>query len=116
MDAALVGLGGSSPSVDLYVPAAATGQHIVPIITGKAENDQQAQVLCQLVLGAIPQVPAAGNDWPTFLTGPSPQLGQIDADIRATLKQGGHSDYAPDYDVINDQLTVNAVLQQGLGG
>jgi hypothetical protein len=116
MDAALVGLGGTSPSVDFYVPPAATGQHIVPILVGQAESDQQAQVLCQLVLGAVPQVPDAGNDWPTFLSGPAPQLGQIDAEIRSTLKRGGRSDYAPDYDVTNDRMTVNAVRQPGLGG
>ena len=116
MDAAVVGLGGTAPIVDVLVPSATTGSHIVPMLTGKAESNQQAQVLCQLILGAIPQVPDAGNDWPTFLTGPAPQLGQIDADIRATLNRGGHPDYAPDYDVVNDQVTVNAVLQQGMGG
>jgi hypothetical protein len=85
-------------------------------MTGQAESDQQAQVLCQLVLGSVPQVPDAGNDWPTFLSGAAPQLGQIDANIRETLKRGGRSDYAPDYDVVNDQLSVNAVRQPGLGG
>ncbi len=116
MDAQVIGLGGTAPGIDLSVPAAATGSHVVPILTGSAETDQQAQVLCQMVLGSVPQVPDAGNDWSTFLAGASPQLGQIDADIRATLKRGGQSDYAPDYDVMNDQLTVNAVQQPGLGG
>ena len=73
--------------------------------------------------GPVPDGPRVGPAGPrrgervvTFLAGASPQLGQIDADIRATLKRGGQSDYAPDYDVTNDQLTVNAVRQPGLGG
>ena len=63
MDALLSGTGVGTPSTgllpetDLSVPVAITGQHIVPIITGSVEDAQQAQVLCNQVIGSIPQLP-----------------------------------------------------------
>ena len=69
-----------------------------------------------MVLGSVPQVPDAGNDWLDVPGGGLPAARPDRRGYRATLKRGGQSDYAPDYDVTNDQLTVNAVLQQGLGG
>lgn len=121
MDAQLVGTGlgtpstGNFPVMDLYVPAANTGQHIVPIISGSVEDAQQAQVLCTMVLGSIPQLPSAGVDWPGFLAGTN-GIGQLDAGIRANLAAGGHSDYYPDYDIQpgqnGDALTVQAKKQE----
>jgi hypothetical protein len=120
MDAQLVGTGigtpatGGFPVMDLYVPPAPTGQHIVPIISGSVEAAQQAQVLCIMVLGSIPQLPAAGVDWTNFLVGTN-GIGQLDAQIRANLKAGGHSNYYPAYNIQpgpnGDTLSVTAVQQ-----
>lgn len=119
MDAEIVGIpgGGSSlPQMDLFVPSAATGSHAVPIVTGQAEEEQQAQVLCQQVLGSIPQVPSGGVDWPSYLAGQiSPAaFGALDASIRANLSAGGRDDYRPVYDIVNDALSVAAVKQTPL--
>ena len=117
MDAQLIGVAPSLPSlpsVDLYVPVATTGKHIVPIITGQAEEEQQAQVLSQLVLNMIPQLPGVGSDWIGFIGGTLPFI-VLDAQVRNTLANGGHSDYYPDYNVVNDALTVNAVKQEAIG-
>ena len=117
MDAQLIGVAPSLPSlpsVDLYVPVATTGKHIVPIITGQAEEMQQAQVLAQLVLNMIPQLPGVGSDWIGFIGG-TLAFPVLDAQIRNTLANGGHSDYYPDYNVVNDALTVNAVKQEAIG-
>jgi hypothetical protein len=122
MDAQLVGTGlgtpttGNFPVMDLYVPPAVTGKHIVPIITGSVEDAQQAQVLCNMVKGAIPQLPDAGVDWAGFLAG-TDGIGQLDASIRANLSAGGHNDFYPSYDIVysknGDKLNVTAV-QQGV--
>ena len=56
----------------------------------------------------------SGNDWVGFFTKGLP-FGELDSQIRATLRQGGHSDYTPDYDIVNGALTVNAVKREGLG-
>jgi hypothetical protein len=121
MDAQLVGTGLGTPAtsnfpvMDLYVPTAVTGQHIVPIITGDQENAQQAQVLCIQVINSIPQLPGIGVDWMGFLAG-TKGIGQLDASIRANLAAGGHSDYSPNYDIQpsgnGDRLTVTAVQQE----
>jgi hypothetical protein len=127
MDALLSGTGVGTPSTgllpetDLSVPVAITGQHIVPIITGSVEDAQQAQVLCNQVIGSIPQLPNAGSDWSTFFTGPIINgLGALDASIRANLAAGGHSDFYPDYSISpggpnGDFLTVMPI-KQNLGG
>jgi hypothetical protein len=117
MDAQLNGLANTLPnlpSLDVYVAPAATGKHIVPILTGTAEEEQQAQVLCQLTLNMIPQLPGIGNDWIGFLTGSIAFL-QLDMEIRQTLANGGHEDYYPDYSIVNDALTVQAMKQAALG-
>lgn len=113
MDAQVQGTGqpSSAPIIDLYVPPAATGSHIVPILSGSAETAQQAQVLCETFLNSIPQVPGAGNDWVGFLSENVP-FGQLDAQIRATLADGGHSDFYPNYDIQNDALIVTPTQQE----
>ena len=114
MDAKLIGLIGSPtimPTVDLYVPAATTGQHIVPIITGSEEEKQQAQVAVGQVKGMIPQLPDAGADWLGFIAG-DVAFGDLDAQIRKSLSDGGHTGYNPDYDIVDDALTANAVKQE----
>jgi hypothetical protein len=122
MDAQLVGTGLGTPStagfpvMDLYVPHAVTGKHIIPIITGSEEDAQQAQVLCTQVIGTIPQLPTSGVDWSSFLFGRNPQLGALDASIRKNLSAGGHSNFTPDYNAQpgpnGDQLTVTAKQQE----
>ena len=101
--------------MDLYVPPAPTGQHIVPIITGSVEDAQQAQVACIQVLNSIPQLPGVGVDWPGFLAGTN-GIGQLDAQIRANLAAGGHSNFYPTYNIApssnGDTLTVTATEQE----
>ncbi len=117
MDAQLLGVGGTAPVVDFYVPAATTGSHAIPIITGAVEDAQQAQVLVALILNGIPQLPGKGNDWLGFMDSNLPfgqALGQLDAQIRKSLADGGHSDFFPDYDIVNDTIVANAVKQGAL--
>ena len=113
MDAQIIGLGGIAPTVDFYVPPAVTGQHIVPMVTGAVEDAQQAQMLAFLILDGVPQLPGKGSDWLGFMTNNLP-FGQLDAQIRKAMEDGGHGDYSPDYDIVNDQLTVHAVKQGAL--
>ncbi len=116
MDAQVIGIAGTPttmPQMDLYVPPATTGQHIVPMITGQTEEEQQAQVACSEVLGSIPQLPSSGVDWPTFLVG-SGSFPALDASIRQNLSDSGRSDYQPTYDIINDALSVVASKQTPL--
>lgn len=126
LDATLVGTGVGTPAtanlpvIDLEVPAAPTGHHIVPILTGTLAAAQEAQVLCIMVLGSIPQLPSAGVDWPGFLAGTN-EFGALDASIRANLNAGGQGGtFYPDYSINpggpnGDYLTVTA-LQQPLSG
>jgi hypothetical protein len=85
-------------------------------LTGVDEDAQQAQVLCGMYLNSIPQLPGVGPDWIGFLTG-STTFAQLDGQIRSNLSSGGHADYYPTYDVVNDDsLTVNATNQGSPGG
>lgn len=112
MDAQLNGIGAvglNAPQVDLNVPVAATGSHIVPILTGQPESDQQAQVIAAMFKDSIPQLPGVGPDWLGFLTGGGTvSFPELDGQVRAHLGLGGHSDYFPDYNIVNDALTVSA--------
>lgn len=115
MDAQLIGLAPSAPgipSVDLNVPVAATGSHIVPILTGQAESDQQAQVICAMFTDAVPQLPGVGPDWVGYLTGGGTvSFPELVGDVRKHLELGGHGDYFPNYDLVNDGLTVSATRE-----
>lgn len=90
------------PVWDLYVDITLQS---VPIIAGSEEADQQAAIAAYVFLGGIPQLPARGVDWLGFLGG-AQDFGGLDAGIRDALARSGHADYMPEYDVVNDMLTV----------
>jgi hypothetical protein len=80
---------------------------IVPMLTGALEAQQQAEVAAVLILGSIPQLPDVGVDWPGFLGG-TVTFPSVDSAIRSMMTKAGHSDYAPDYTLVNGLLGVTA--------
>lgn len=112
MDAKLNGeVQGSAgfPVWDLNVD---TNLMIVPMITDGEEDQQQANVAASLIVGSIPQVPSAGTDWLGFMA-ETTTFPAIDAQIRGMMKNAGHPDYFPTYDLLNSQLSVVATKNQG---
>ena len=77
----------------------------VPIITDETENVQSATLAGFLIVGTIPQLQDAGVPWTDFLTGKS-TFGVLDFYIRDSLIAAGKEDYYPQYDVIDDHLTM----------
>lgn len=77
----------------------------VPIITDETENVQSATLAGFLIVGTIPQLQDAGVPWTDFLTGKI-TFGVLDFYIRDSLIAAGKEDYYPQYDVVDDQLTM----------
>ena len=77
----------------------------VPIITDDTENVQSATLAGFLIVGTIPQLQDAGVPWTDFLTGKI-TFGVLDFYIRDSLIAAGKEDYYPQYDVVDDQLTM----------
>lgn len=78
---------------------------VVPIISGDKENVQIASLACFLVKGSIPQLPEAGVEWTAFLTGDK-TFGELDAEIRESLRKAGEVEYQPNYQIEGDRLTL----------
>lgn len=79
---------------------------IVPIITDETENLQSAILAGFLVVGTVPQLPEAGVPWTDFLTNKI-SFGVLDFYVRDSLASVERQDYYPQYDIENDQLTMN---------
>lgn len=84
---------------------------IVPIISGEQENTQMASLACFLEKGTIKQLPEMGVEWSKYLTGQA-TFGEIDAQIRISLRNAGLETYRPDYKVIGDKLTLTIVAPE----
>lgn len=78
---------------------------VVPIISGEKEDIQVATLACFLQVGTIPQLPNAGVSWTDFLTGVK-TFGEIDAQIRESIRNAGKYEYMPIYKIENDRLTL----------
>lgn len=78
---------------------------IVPIISGDKENIQIATLACFLEKGTIPQLPEAGVEWTKFLTGDK-MFGELDAEIRESLRKADKVEYQPNYEIEGDRLTL----------
>jgi hypothetical protein len=78
---------------------------IVPIISGDKEDVQTATLACFLEKGTIPQLPDAGVDWASFLT-KDRTFGELDAEIRQSLRNADKMDYQPNYQIDGDRLTL----------
>lgn len=89
----------------------------VPIITDDKEEVQNATLAGFLIVGTVPQLPDAGVPWTDFLTGKI-TFGVLDFYIRDSMIAAGRSEYFPQYDIENDQLTmkVGKVTQEEING
>ena len=78
---------------------------IVPIISGDKEDVQIASLACFLEKGTIPQLPDAGVEWTEFLT-KDKSFGELDAEIRESLRKAGMMEFQPNYSIEGDRLTL----------
>jgi hypothetical protein len=78
---------------------------IVPIISGDKEDVQTASLACFLEKGTIPQLPEAGVEWTKFLTD-TKTFGELDAEIRESLRKAGMVEFQPNYQIDGDRLTL----------
>lgn len=79
---------------------------IVPIIIDDEEDLQCAIIAAFLVEGSVPQLPDAGVPWTDFLT-KKITFGVLDFYVRESLQNVGKSDFYPEYDIKDDQLTMS---------
>lgn len=77
----------------------------VPIISSEEENLQCAILAGFLIKSTIPLLPEAGVPWPDFLT-KKITFGELDYYVRDSLLQVGREDYAPQYEINNNTLTM----------
>ena len=78
---------------------------IVPIISGEEESVQTATLACFLEKGTIPQLPEAGVEWTKYLTSEK-TFGELDAEIRESLRKADMVEYQPNYEIEGDRLTL----------
>lgn len=82
-----------------------TEGNIVPIISGDQEDVQVATLACFLEKGTIPQLPDAGVEWTKYLTGDK-TFGELDAEIRESLRKADKLIFQPNYQIEGDRLTL----------
>lgn len=82
-----------------------TEEGIVPIIMDDDEDVQCATLACFLERGTIPQLSSVGVDWAGFLTG-GKTFGELDSEIRQSLRLAGMEEFQPDYQIVGDKLTL----------
>lgn len=78
---------------------------IVPIISGDKEDVQIASLACFLEKGTIPQLPDAGVEWASYLTR-NKTFGELDAEIRESLRKAGKEEFQPNYEIDGDRLVL----------
>ena len=86
---------------------------IVPVLNdsgqnGSIEDAQHAQLAAYIQRGAIPQLPGFGVEWVEYFTG-GVNIGTVDGEIKQNLISIGLSNYRPNYDLVNEKLTVAVV-------
>lgn len=77
----------------------------VPIISGDEEDLQTATLAGFLERGTIPLLPEAGVPWIDYITGKI-MFGELDADIRDSLSAAAKDSFYPDYEIVDDKLTM----------
>ena len=87
--------------------------NIVPVLTdagttGSIEDAQHAQMAAYFQQGAIPQLPGFGVQWVEFFTG-GVNFGVVDGQIKSNLIATNLPNFRPQYDLVNDKLTVAVV-------
>lgn len=82
-----------------------TEGNIVPIIYGDREDVQVATLACFLEKGTIPQLPEAGVEWTKYLT-KEKTFGELDAEIRESLRKADKLIFQPNYQIEGDRLTL----------
>ncbi len=82
-----------------------TEGNIVSIISGDKEDVQVATLACFLEKGTIPQLPDAGVEWTKYLTGDK-TFGELDAEIRQSLRNADKLIFQPNYQIEGDRLTL----------
>lgn len=78
---------------------------LVPILTDDEENMQGAVLAGFLERGTIPQLPDAGVPWQDFLT-KKISFGELDSEVRDSLRLADKSEYYPDYELVDDKITL----------
>lgn len=78
---------------------------IVPIIKDDTEDMQCAVLASFLIKGTVPQLEDAGVPWTDYLTGKI-SFGILDFYVRESLQNVDKTNYYPEYDIQNDQLTM----------
>lgn len=79
---------------------------IVPILSGRDEQQQQAVLAGFLEKGTIPLLPEAGTPWTDFLTRKI-SFGELDSAVRESLRLAGADRYEPQYEIDGDRLTMS---------
>ena len=79
---------------------------VVPIISDGDEDLQCAILAGFLIRGAVPQLPEAGVPWTEYLTGVI-TFGVLDFYVRQSLSNADKSEYYPQYDLTEDELTMS---------
>ena len=109
-------MGSSSPGTDNSFPKwdLDVSSGVVAFISGDPGNVQAAAMAAFIQLGSIPQLPTIGVPWVEFLTKQA-TFGDLDAAIRQSVANAGVSNFSPQYDIVNGNLTVTmkAVQQAG---
>lgn len=109
-------MGSSSPGTETSFPKwdLTVTSGIVAFISGDPGDVQAASMAAFIQLGSIPQLPTVGVPWAEFLTKQA-TFGDLDAAIRQSVANAGVSNFSPQYDILNGNLTVTmkAVQQAG---
>lgn len=79
---------------------------LVPIIIDEEADLQCATQAAFLIQGTVPQLKDAGVPWTAYLSNKM-TFGEIDFYIRESLREVGKETYYPQYDIVNDKLTMN---------
>lgn len=83
---------------------------IVPVISGNKEELQNAILACFLEKKSIPQLPEMGVAWTDFFTSKI-TFGELDVQIRDSLYAAEKSEFRPEYEIVNDKLTLNVTKE-----
>lgn len=78
----------------------------VPIIIDDEADLQCATQAAFLIAGTVPQLPDAGVPWTDFITGKI-TFGELDFYVRNSLQATGKEAFYPQYDIVNDRLTMS---------
>ena len=110
-------MGSSSDTTSTTFPVwdLAVTSGVVDFIDGNPGDVQAASIAAFLQLGSIPQLPDLGVPWVEFLTR-QVSFGNLDAAIRQSAANANVSQFVPQYDILDGNLTVTMKAVQQAGG